>query len=245
MLAGRVVAGQARKAPWRCPCGAGGASTGRGKGWHMATNMMIDLETLDTRPSAVVFQAGVLVFKDVLGGDIRGNLILEKKIFHLDILEQIMAGRTIDPETVQWWRTQNPDAWHRHPDEIIKSGHMFQEINRLYEEHKVGSLWANSPSFDAVLMRSLRESLGISWEFPTFREDMDLRTVKRLFQMKGRHVVTPGKAATHNALKDCEDQFHDTVQYLCEFSSMVELLEKFERDELYPAVAESPPQITD
>lgn len=235
MLAGRVVAGQARKAPWRCPCGAGEASFGRGKGWHMATNMMIDLETLDTRPSAVVFQVGVLVFKDVLGGDIRGNLILEKKIFHLDILDQIMAGRTVDLETVRWWRAQSADSWHRHPDEIIKTGHMFQEINRLYEEHKVGSLWANSPSFDCVLMRSLRESLGIPMKFPTFREDMDLRTVKRLFQMKGRRMESSGKTTSHNALKDCEDQFHDAVHYLCEFSSMVELLEKMERNELIPA----------
>lgn len=219
----------------------------------MATNMMIDLETLDTRPSAVVFQAGVLVFKDVLGGDTRGNIILEKKIFHLDILDQIMAGRTIDPDTVQWWRVQSPDSWHRHPDEITKTGHMFQEISRMYGEHGVGSLWANSPSFDCVLMRALCESLKIEWGFPTFREDMDLRTLKKLFQMKGRKIETSGKATTHNALKDCEDQFHDAVHYLCEFSSMVELLGKFERDELYPAVAEkndgsredSPPRITD
>lgn len=219
----------------------------------MAANMMIDLETLDTRPSAVVFQVGVLVFKDVLGGDIRGNLILEKKIFHLDILDQIMVGRTFDLETVRWWKSQNSDSWHRHPDEITRSGHMFQEINRLHEEHKVGSLWANSPSFDCVLMRSLRESLKIQYEFPAFREDMDLRTLKRLFQMKGRKVDSLSKNPSHNALKDCEDQFHNAVHYLCEFSSMVELLEKMERDELYPAIAEkndgsredSPPRITD
>lgn len=235
MLAGRVVAGQARKAPWRCPCGAGGASFGRGKGWRMATNMMIDLETLDTRPSAVVFQVGVLVFKDVLGGDTRGNIILEKKIFHLDILEQIMAGRTVDQDTVLWWAEQNPDAWRRHPDDIRRTDYTFKEISRMYGEHGVGCLWANSPSFDCVLMRSLREDLDIQWEFPSFREDMDLRTVKRLFQMKGRKMETSGKATTHNALQDCEDQFHDAVHYLCEFSSMVELLEKMERDELIPA----------
>ena len=201
----------------------------------MAANMMIDLETLDTRPSAVVFQVGVLVFKDVLGGDIRGNIILEKKIFHLDLLDQIMAGRTIDPDTVQWWRSQNSDSWHRHPDEITKTGHMFQEINRLCDEHEVDSLWANSPSFDCVLMRSLRESLKIEWQFPSFRKDMDLRTLKKLFQMKGRRMGSSGKQTTHNALSDCEDQFHDAVHYLCEFSSMVELLEKMERNELIPA----------
>ena len=219
----------------------------------MATNMMIDLETLDTRPSAVIFQVGVLVFKDVLGGDIRGNLILEKKIFHLDILDQIMAGRTVDQDTVLWWAEQNPDSWHRHPDEITKASDMFQEINELYVKHEVRSLWANSPFFDCVLMRSLREDLDIEWQFPSFRDDMDLRTLKKLFKMKGRKMETSGKQTTHNALSDCEDQFHDAVHYLCEFSSMVELLEKMERDELYPAVAEkndgsredSPPRITD
>ena len=53
--------------------------------------------------------------------------------------------------------------------------------------------------------------------------------------MKGRKFETSGRTTTHNALKDCEDQFEDTVQYLCEFSSMVELLEKMEKDELIPA----------
>lgn len=207
----------------------------------MATNMMIDLETLDARPSAVVFQVGVLVFKDVLGGDIRGNLILEKKIFHLDILDQIMTGRTVDPETVRWWKSQSADSWHRHPDEITKADDMFQEINELYVKHEVRSLWANSPSFDCVLMRSLRESLKIEWQFPSFRKDMDLRTLKMLFQMKGRRMESSGKQTTHNALSDCEDQFHVAVHYLCEFSSMVELLTRFENNDFVEREIAVPP----
>lgn len=234
MLAGRVVAGQARKAPWRCPCGAGGASFGRGKGWHMAANMMIDLETLDTRPSAVVFQVGVLVFKDIVPENFRSNLILSEKLYHLDILDQIMAGRTVDLETVRWWNTQKRNAWERSDHDITDTSIMFMEIANECKQHDVRRVWANSPSFDCVLMRSLRESLKISWEFPSFRQDMDLRTLKQMFKMNGRESPMP-KKTTHNALQDCRDQFQEAVHYLGDFNSMVEIIGKYETDQLIDA----------
>lgn len=198
----------------------------------MATNMMIDLETLDTRPSAVVFQVGILVFKDIVPENFRTNLILEEKIYHLDLLDQIMAGRTVDLETVRWWQTQKADAWYRSANEITSTRDLFQDITYFYSKHGVEHLWANSPSFDTVIMRSLRESLGISWEFPSFRDDMDLRTLKRIFRMRGREMEGVKKPTTHNALKDCHDQFQEVFHYLGEFGSMVEIFGKYERDEL-------------
>lgn len=237
MLAGRVVAGQARKAPWRCPCGAGGASFGRGKGWHMATNMMIDLETLDTRPSAVVFQVGVLIFEDIVPENFRSNLILSEKLYHLDILDQIMAGRTVDTETVRWWNTQKRNAWERSDHDITDTSIMFMEIANECKRHDVRRVWANSPSFDCVMMRSLRESLKISWEFPSFRQDMDLRTLKQMFKMNGRESPMPKKETTHNALQDCRDQFQEAVHYLGDFNSMVEIIGKYETDQLIHAPA--------
>ena len=104
---------------------------------------MIDLETLDTRPSAVVFQVGVLVFQDILGGDTRGNLILEKKIFHLDILEQIMAGRTVDQDTVLWWAEQNLDSSKyvkRKHNKKMRREHVritAEAVREFYEDHEL------------------------------------------------------------------------------------------------------------
>lgn len=201
----------------------------------MANHMMIDLETLDTRPSAVVFQVGILVFKDIVPENFRTNLILEEKIYHLDILDQIMAGRTIDPETVKWWQTQNSNAWHRSASEITSTRDLFQDITYLHSVHEVGCLWANSPSFDTVIMRSLREDLEIGWDFPSFREDMDLRTLKRIFRMRGREMEGVKKPTTHSALKDCHDQFQEVVHYLGEFGSMVDIFGKYETDDLIPA----------
>lgn len=201
----------------------------------MANHMMIDLETLDTRPSAVVFQVGVLVFKDIVPENFRTNLILEEKIYHLDILDQIMAGRTVDLETVRWWQTQKVDAWYRSANEITSTRDLFQDITYFYSKHEVKCLWANSPSFDTVIMRSLRESLGISWKFPSFRQDMDLRTLKQMFKMNGRESPMPKKETTHNALQDCRDQFQEVVHYLGDFNSMVDIMGKYETDELIHA----------
>lgn len=87
----------------------------------MANHLMIDLETLDTRPTAVVFQVGLVAFRDVLFGEGPGgdNVIMEERLLHVDILSQVIRGRTIDPETIKWWSQQNVISWMRHPEECV------------------------------------------------------------------------------------------------------------------------------
>lgn len=73
------------------------------------TDAMIDIETLDTRPSAVVLSIGVVLFNrrnaDVPFKEL--NLKFGKREFRD---EQIMMGRTISKDTAQWWRGQDPEA---------------------------------------------------------------------------------------------------------------------------------------
>jgi hypothetical protein len=171
---------------------------------------MIDIETLDIRPSAVVFQVGLLAFNDPLFGD--DGKVLEEKLLHLDILPQILRGRTIDSSTVQFWKEQEVSSWARGPQEIVTTGTVFSEIARMMGEHGVGDVWSNSPSFDAVIMRSLAESMGPEiFQFPTFRDDMDMRTLKRLMQRLGLMKDAPTSETTHHALQDCRDQKNTVV----------------------------------
>ena len=184
----------------------------------MANHMMIDLETLDTRPTGVVFQVGVICFADVLYGEPAEQIILEEKLFHVDILSQVMNGRTIDPETVKWWMTQDPVAWMRHPEECITEQDLFGNIAQMMARNGVGDVWSNSPSFDAVLMRSIEDGLkkrGIQVsEFPSFRNDMDMRTLKRICQRMRFCEFDSQRVTSHNALQDCRDQVNDVVMML-------------------------------
>lgn len=184
----------------------------------MANHMMIDLETLDTRPTGVVFQVGVICFADVLYGEPVEQLILEEKLFHVDILSQIMKGRTIDPETVKWWMTQNVEAWMRHPKECVFEHDVFNEIAAMMGRNGVGDVWSNSPSFDAVMMRSIEDGLkkkGIQIaEFPSFRNDMDMRTLKQICRRMRFCKFDYPRVTSHNALQDCRDQVNDVVMML-------------------------------
>lgn len=184
----------------------------------MANHMMIDLETLDTRPTGVVFQVGVICFADVLYGEPAEQIILEEKLFHVDILHQIMNGRTVDPETVKWWMTQDPVAWMRHPEECVLEHDVFNEIAQMMGRNGVCDVWSNSPSFDAVLMRSIEDGLRkngiLAAEFPSFRNDMDMRTLKQICRRMRFCEFDSQRVTSHNALQDCRDQVNDVVMML-------------------------------
>lgn len=162
----------------------------------MSNNSMIDIETLDTRPDAIVFQAAMVVFSD-------DGTVIEEELFHLDILPQIMKGRTLDRETQKWWMEQPKEAWDRQPTQLITVEAMFNLIRVQMKHHKVGYVWSNSPSFDAVILRSLAEDFGIEMPW-TFRSDFDLRTVRKVAGLLG--FEPESYTTTHNSLQDCKDQ---------------------------------------
>ncbi len=178
----------------------------------MANHLMIDIETLDTRPSAVVFQVGLLAFNDPLFGD--DGRVYEEKVYHLDILPQILRGRTISDDTVSFWMEQGVSSWARDVKHIVPVDFVFSEVARMMGEYGVGDVWSNSPSFDAVIMRSLAETQGAGiFQFPSFRDDMDMRTVKRLMYSLGLMKDAPKSETTHHALQDCRDQ-KETVVFM-------------------------------
>ena len=83
--------------------------------------MMLALETLDTRPSAVVLSIGAVIFSTgmvpkVEPGATRGHMELgyeiEDRFYRiLDISEQLgPLNRTVSQSTLLWWMRQDQDA---------------------------------------------------------------------------------------------------------------------------------------
>jgi hypothetical protein len=69
----------------------------------MTTHLMLDLETLGTRPGAVILAAAFVRFSD------EAHVTL-----NLNIPEQQALGLEIDPATHAWWNDQeakHPGAW--------------------------------------------------------------------------------------------------------------------------------------
>lgn len=207
----------------------------------MANQMMIDIETFDTRPSAVVFQIGLVVFEDPITNP--QWEILDKNLFHLDITEQLIAGRTVSEETQLFWAGQDRSAWDRDGDVIYRYGEMIHKIRDLVSHHDIRDVWSNSPSFDAVILRSLHEDLDLDLgEFPfSFHSDMDLRTLRNLMGRMGRlRHYEAHRETTHNALKDCEDQVFLLGFMLREWRDMNDIVGKYENGELTDYAAPNP-----
>ena len=166
----------------------------------MATHGMIDLETLDTKPSCTVLSLGAIKFNPLDDSEPHSELYLK-----INVDDQDRLGRTTSDDTIAWWAKQDPKAMEEAFDQT--GAVSVDEALRQVSKWSVGvdTIWCQGPAFDIVILENLFRQYNhhIPWPFWKIR---DSRT---LF---GIMPVDPRKAtnfAAHNALEDCK------VQALC------------------------------
>ena len=158
-------------------------------------DIMIDLETLDTSPSAVILTIGAVKFDR--------TRIADELYIRLDVDEQINRNRTVDDGTVKWWSTQpesiQNEALGEHDRMAVADA--IQTINRFI----VGAdcIWGQGYGFDMTILENLYLQTGFNkpWNFWNLR---DSRTVFKL--MPTDPVQAIPKVAAHNALADAHHQ---------------------------------------
>lgn len=159
-------------------------------------DVMIDIETLDTRPSAVVLSIGAVRF------DVATRGALGEKIhLYIDIDDSVRHGRTISGSTFQWWLGQPAAARERiltaDPLKLpIAMGELAQFIGPK------DRVWGNGAAFDNVILADCFRSAGMDapWRF---WNDYCYRTVKNLY----KHVPKPEFVGVkHDALDDAINQ---------------------------------------
>lgn len=155
---------------------------------------MLDLETLSTRPEAVILSIGALKFDpytDVI--DLENNFDIK-----VDVDEQVSLGRHIQPETIDWWAKQpkdvQEDAFSLVGRDTIDS--FLTKLNKFL----VGadSIWAQGPVFDIVILENLYRQVErpVPWNY------WQIRDSRTLFKVHG-DPRDKGRAAAHNAVMDC------------------------------------------
>lgn len=153
-------------------------------------DLMVDIETLSTRPNAAIISIAAVPFnKDTgqysaeqfyeeIGGD------LYPTTFH------------INPKTIAWWDKQpvpRPTGTE-HPE-----GSLNRFRNYLLKHHPI-YIWANSPSFDLIILKEAFSNYQIEWPHE-FWNERDVRTLRALSNI-------PKFKPTHNAIQDCLLQIH-------------------------------------
>lgn len=168
-------------------------------------DVMLDIETLGTKPGCVVLSVGAVAF------DPMGVVAPDSPKFSsvISVVSSIECGLTIEPETALWWAGQSNDAKKQ-----VYTGQEFlpSAANRFidwYQKHspEVGSIWAQGADFDMpVWGAAMAAALAVEpWPYWAKR---DTRT---LFDVAERLVGFDRKALAfegtpHVALDDAVHQ---------------------------------------
>ena len=156
----------------------------------MAKHLMVDLETMAVSPSAVVLTLGAVHFNPY------GTGYSDKIYFRINIDDQDALGREVDPNTLDWWATQDPAIMEEafSPDnriplvEAIDIFHKFAWVCDAY--------WSHGATFDLVIIENLYRQLGrpVPWNY------WQLRDTRTLFDLGFSPDMPQG--GKHDALQD-------------------------------------------
>ena len=161
--------------------------------------IMMDIETLGTNFNCVVIQVSMVKFdwnKNILG----------RLTLNLSMEEQLMKGRTIDQDTIDWWKKQNKEIFESCIKDQIKP---YQALNRICAfVEKDDIIWSHA-TFDAPIMNSLFKDFDLRtpWKYTNAR---DIRTLIDMSEVNLNDYNWEKK--THNSMDDCEFQ----IDYCCD-----------------------------
>ena len=177
-------------------------------------DICIDLETLDTHPSAVILSVGMVAFcpED-------GRPWLASHAWNLPIQEQLDKGRTISESTLDWWMQQPRETWAAHRDLVrsIDLATIAVDILEWVSDWGGDRVWAKDPDFDCVILESfMTQTVG-----QTALRTSDLtrfwmrRSVRTLMDLARKHPEWEARRpmreheTQHVAHVDAEDEAED------------------------------------
>lgn len=156
-------------------------------------HIMIDLETMGTRPNAPVLSIGAVAFD--------GNRVHGEFYEVLDLSFSVRDGAVIDPETVIWWMTQSDEARLAVTRRGIEPRVALTRFTEWMDQKDFDGVWGNGASFDNVILSETYRRLGMTppWKF---WQDRCYRTVRTLHPS----VPLERSGTHHNALDDARSQ---------------------------------------
>jgi len=174
----------------------------------MTTHVMIDLETLSTKPNACILTFGAMKFNP--HNDARDAT--EDKIFNskysfyrrIDPESCTALGAHIDDGTVAWWAKQDPkvkeEAFNEEDRYDIRT--VLSDFHRWYNaDGGTEAVWSNGSIFDIMIVEDYNSKLarGNPWKFWQIK---DTRTIYGLCDAE----LPKLNEDAHHALWDCWKQ---------------------------------------
>ena len=164
-------------------------------------DIMLDLETIGTRPGSVVLAIGAVPSE--------GDPFYRK----IDLRDSLYLGLTLDVDTMSWWRKQAREAWLSSTDATVSLEFALIDFDEWLLAARKGSdaqttgnkirLWGDAASFDCVLLKGVYTAAGkhAPWNYT---EEFCYRTLRTLLGSE-----KPRAKLQHDALSDARAQlFH-------------------------------------
>ena len=159
----------------------------------MSIHGTIDLETIDTSPSATVLSLGAVKFNPLDDSEPHSELYLK-----INIDEQDVQGRTASDSTIEWWSKQDPAIMEEAFDQTgaVSIDDALKQISKWTVG--IDTLWGQGYGFDYTIMEHMFRSSGkpIPWKFWQIR---DSRTLFGCCEKDPRKAM---QSNLHNALAD-------------------------------------------
>lgn len=132
------------------------------------THLMFDLETMDSSPTSAVVAIGARLFTAEGPGKGFETFIDPNLAIHFG---------TVSPDTMDWWSKQPAR-------ELVFGGKTdpaaaVHKFIQFVQEHSPDVVWANSPSFDCIILRYLCKQVHMKFPFH-YRDERDVRTMMAL-----------------------------------------------------------------
>jgi len=181
-----------------------------------AMNIMLDIETLDVAPSAVMLSIGMVAFDD-------------REIYDLfyavpDMQEQMDAGRTVNASTILWWMQQSSEARKVFDEQRLKKSapnweHYCTVLVRAAEfikKYPKAKIYSYGGDFDIpILANAFKGPFSpndIPWRFTDVRcfrtwcDDHGVRYTSSRDPRVAHHALDDAKAQANHMLKYWESQ---------------------------------------
>ncbi len=159
------------------------------------TAICIDLETLDTLPSATILTIGAVKF-DPYGHEAVDHQ-MEPFYVKIDLSSCEPYNLTISDETIAWWAKQGPEA-HKEAFEGTDRISIEDAMHQLFSFARgCKTFWSHGAGFDIVICENIFRKVGraIPWKYHEIR---DTRTIYDL----GINNDFPDIEVKHHALQD-------------------------------------------
>lgn len=166
-------------------------------------NVMIDIETLGTKPGCVVLSIAAVRF------DIKTGQDLDKIKINVDLESCLKIGLKVEADTFKWWMNEDRNIFSDLLKNTVSINHALRRLNNFlrYDDY----VWGNSARFDFGILSHVYEIEG--FKTPWYHgNERCLRTISSLIpKIKDEEEFVGDK---HNALHDCEHQIKYLVKTL-------------------------------